>query len=67
MISIKVNNNEVQIEENFTIQQVLEKINSSKDGIAVAVNNSIVLKNQWSTRNLSPDDNLLVIQATQGG
>lgn len=67
MISIKVNNNEVQIEEDFTIQQVLEKINSSKDGIAVAVNNAIVLKNQWSTRNLSPDDNLLIIQATQGG
>lgn len=67
MISIKVNNNEVQIEEGFTIQQVLEKINSSKEGIAVAVNNAIVLKNQWSTRNLSPDDNLLIIQATQGG
>lgn len=67
MISIKVNNNEVQIEEDFTIQQVLEKINSSKDGIAVAVNNAIVMKNQWSTRNLSPDDNLLIIQATQGG
>lgn len=38
-----------------------------KTGIAVAVNQQVVPKAQWSNFSLTNNDNILVITATQGG
>lgn len=67
MITIQVNEAAMEIEENFNLHQLLQKINTTLDGIAVAINNTIISKDQWETRSLSQDDNVLIIQATQGG
>ena len=40
---------------------------SEKKGIAVAVNNQVVPKAQWKATALQNKDNVLVIEATQGG
>ena len=36
-------------------------------GIAIAVNQKVVPRSQWSSYEVSENDNLTVIQATQGG
>jgi len=36
-------------------------------GIAVAVNNQVVPRTQWGDHALVPEDQVLVISATQGG
>jgi sulfur carrier protein len=36
-------------------------------GLAVAVNNSIVSKEQWNSTPLKENDKILIIRATQGG
>ncbi|WP_372473831.1 sulfur carrier protein ThiS [Capnocytophaga sp. ARDL2] len=51
-----------------SLEQLLIAENLLKDlGIAVAVNNSVVPRNLWATTPLQPNDNILIITATQGG
>jgi sulfur carrier protein len=40
---------------------------AAKSGIAVAVNESVVPRNQWPATVLKPNDSIIVIKATQGG
>lgn len=67
MITIHLNENAIEINRDFNILQLLEHINSPQNGIAVAINDSIVLKNSWTLKKLSENDKVLIIQATQGG
>ncbi len=67
MNTISVNGKSLKINSGFNILQLLNHLNSPQDGIAVAVNNSIILKELWGTRLLASDDKVLIIQATQGG
>ena len=39
----------------------------SLDGVAVAVNDGVVPRPQWTARSLNDGDRVLVIRATQGG
>ena len=39
----------------------------SLDGVAVAVNDGVVPRSQWTQRALNDGDRVLVIRATQGG
>lgn len=67
MITIKVNDQIIEIAKDFNILQLLQQLESPQDGIAVAINNSIVLKHQWPSRTLLHRDSVLIIKATQGG
>lgn len=67
MIKLLVNENAIEINTDFNILQLLNQINSPQDGIAVAVNNTIISKNSWESKTLLENDNVLIIQATQGG
>ncbi|WP_339841694.1 sulfur carrier protein ThiS [uncultured Maribacter sp.] len=67
MIKIWVNEQSLEIEEGSTILQLLEQLNSPKIGIAVAIQNAIISKNFWESITLSNEDNVLIIQAAQGG
>jgi len=67
MITIKVNEVMMEVEDKFNISQLLKHTNSAIDGIAVAINNEIISKSNWETKQLLNNDNILIIQATQGG
>ncbi|HYG49896.1 MAG TPA: sulfur carrier protein ThiS [Flavobacteriales bacterium] len=69
-MEITINNQlkSLQGETGLSLQQLLDlEIPGKQKGIAVAVNNRVVPKAQWSTTLLSPNDSLLIIKATQGG
>ena len=67
-MNIYLNNNSLSIEYNTSLYDVLEANNlSGKKGIAVAVNNKVVRKDDWKSHPLSENDNILVISATKGG
>lgn len=67
MISIRVNDQLLEIQPDFNLLQLLEYLQFPHDGIAVAVNNTIVSKTLWAAKTFSENDSLLIIQATQGG
>ncbi|MEI6865640.1 sulfur carrier protein ThiS [Flavicella sp.] len=66
-MNIRVNNIQKKISQNTSVEDLLELLNHTQNGIAVAINEEIVLKDNWSFSNLKENDEVLIIQATQGG
>lgn len=67
-MEIKLNNQIKIFPELCSVQQMLDEIIPEKQkGIAVAVNNSVILKSNWHNQFLKQNDEVLIIKATQGG
>ncbi|MEP5254699.1 MAG: sulfur carrier protein ThiS [Winogradskyella arenosi] len=67
MIAIKVNQEVHHILENTTLQAFVENLKIQTNGIAIAINNAVVRKTDWSSRLLQNNDDILIIRSTQGG
>ncbi|WP_179316208.1 MULTISPECIES: sulfur carrier protein ThiS [Winogradskyella] len=67
MITIKVNQEDHHILENITLQEFVENLKIQTNGIAIAINNTVVKKTDWSSRLLQNNDDILIIKSTQGG
>ena len=67
-MKVTVNNKSYEVEENIALNILLAEIKIlSTKGIAVAVNNSVVPRTQWTKHIINENDNILIIKATQGG
>jgi sulfur carrier protein len=69
-MEIIVNNQPKQISEQdpFTVQQLLHlEIPGKQLGIAVAINNRVVSKAEWTSTQIVEQDRIIIIKATQGG
>ena len=67
MITIHLNEQLLNIDKNTNISQLLLQKNYPQTGIAVAINQQIISKTLWEEQQLRDGDNILIIQATQGG
>jgi sulfur carrier protein len=67
MITLFVNENQVEIEESANLNQLMQKVNLNTNGVAIAINNQIISKDSWDKQTLNQNDNVLLIKATQGG
>jgi len=67
MITVTVNDQTYSFKPGLNLTEVLEKLDISSKGIAVAVENEIISKNNWSQHRLLKDSRVLIIKATQGG
>lgn len=67
MINIIVNNTPRLFKANTTLEEIISELGISVNGIAVAVNENIITKTEWTTKTLHERDEVLVIRATQGG
>ena len=68
-MELKINNQFKTFDcKSLTIQELLNfELPKKQNGIAVAVNETVVSKPQWTTFFLSSSDTILIITATQGG
>lgn len=68
-MELKINNRHKQFETaTLTVQTLLDlEFPNKQNGIAFAINNSVIPKTDWATTVLSETDNILIITATQGG
>ena len=67
-MNISFNGDSVVIDVDLTLVAMLEKQQlADKKGIAVAVNEDVVSRNEWDKYVLKDNDKILVIKATQGG
>ena len=54
--------------ETLSVQSLLDlEIPHKQNGIAVAINNTVVPKTKWNEYLLHETDDILIISATQGG
>jgi len=67
-MNIYVNSKLQELPESAKITDALQSLNiTARSGIAIAINNSVIPKTEWSTHSLQADDQLTLIKATQGG
>ena len=67
-MNIFVNNNSEKLVDTRILSALLKQLNLiEKQGIAVAVNNEVVLKTKWNEHELKENDRITIIKATQGG
>lgn len=67
MITVNINNQPHSVKELSSINQLVKQLDIKTQGIAIAVNNQVISRAIWETFQVSEGDNLLIIQATQGG
>ena len=66
-MNIKVNNEQQEISENTSVAQLVEQLKISTNGIAIAINNTVVKKSEWNSTIIKNNDDILIIKSTQGG
>ncbi len=66
--AVRVNGTETPL-EGRSLAELLDRLGYPEDrsGMAVAVNGEIVPRGDWSTRSLTPGDEIEVVGAVQGG
>lgn len=67
MINIKVNKTRHQFQRHSSLEFILNVLDISINGIAVAINQNIISKVDWSTTTLAEGDQIDIVTATQGG
>lgn len=65
---IYINDEEKKVSTNITISELFTELNFSfTKGLALAINNQIILQKNWSITRLKENDQVLIISATKGG
>ena len=68
-MTIKVNGEAKEVSPGLTLHQLLLdiEIDPTRPGIAVAINQEVVLRTQWEETEIQPDSEIEIIRAAQGG
>lgn len=67
-MKVIVNNNAVELDGTVELMMVIKKFGlEEKKGIAVAVNSEVISKKKWDEFQLAENDEILIIEAAQGG
>lgn len=68
-MELKINNQTKQFAtDSLTVQALLDlEIPLKQNGIALAINNTIIPKSDWNSHLIKETDDILIISATQGG
>ncbi|MES2575663.1 MAG: sulfur carrier protein ThiS [Bacteroidota bacterium] len=68
-MELKINNQTKQFAtDSLTVQALLDlEIPVKQNGIALAINNTVIPKSEWNSHLIKETDDILIISATQGG
>ena len=68
-MELKINNQKKQFAtDSLTVQALLDlEIPIKQNGIAVAINITVIPKSNWNSHIIQETDDILIITATQGG
>jgi sulfur carrier protein len=66
-MNITLNDKTITLDNETSLQQLIERELSTTQNIAVAINNSLIKRTMWSSTILQEGDNVVVIAAAYGG
>ena len=67
-MKIKVNSNNFELEKSNQLIMLIRQFSlEEKSGIAIAVNAEVVQKKEWNNFLLNENDEVVIIEAAQGG
>ncbi len=66
---IYVNDEKKMVSDDLILSQLFQAIGMNSDfkGVAIAINERIILQQRWDSTVLSENDKVLIISATKGG
>lgn len=67
MVKVKINNKETELADGATLAGVAHEQNLPDRGVAVAVNNVMVPREEWHTHCVSDGDDIIILKAFCGG
>lgn len=62
-----VNNKETEVKDGCTVAELALQLTLPDKGIAIAANNKMIPRSEWTDKVLQSGDNLVVIKAACGG
>lgn len=66
-MNLIVNDSELEIAENSTVEELLKSLDKPLNGSALAVNEHIIRRSQWAEYRLCDGDKISLFQAIAGG
>ncbi|MCA6222702.1 sulfur carrier protein ThiS [Photorhabdus antumapuensis] len=66
-MKITVNDQPMELIAPLAIQQLLEQLEQTQPGMALAINQTIIPRSEWNTHQINDGDNILLFQAIAGG
>lgn len=66
-MSITLNDTPMACDEGITVEALLAGLDRLQPGTALAINQTIVPRDEWATRPVSAGDDILLFQAIAGG
>ena len=67
MMKVILNDNPHEVAEGTTLGEFIESLEIQIQGIAIAINNEVIPKSEWSKITLINDMTLMMIHAVSGG
>jgi sulfur carrier protein len=67
MITIYLNNQEVQVRSDSTLIDVIDTQRLKTDGFVFSVNNCVIAKSNWQVTKLNEGDQISLFQVIAGG
>ncbi|MFQ5864248.1 MAG: sulfur carrier protein ThiS [bacterium] len=65
---ININGKEHQFDKSLTLEEILKELNIQQDqGIAIALNNTVIARSQFSMTKVKEGDAIEIIHAVAGG
>lgn len=65
---IYINDTQTEVAAGASVKEVIESLGiDTNDGVAVALNQTVIYKPEWPNTILEQNDMLLIIKATKGG
>ena len=66
-MKIYVNNKETYVYENMKVNELAQQLQLPDKGIALAVNNQMIPRTEWSNTTLKAESHVIIIKAACGG
>ncbi|HFV9295291.1 TPA: sulfur carrier protein ThiS [Serratia fonticola] len=66
-MKITLNDQPLELEQPLNIGALLERLERHQPGCALAINQVIIPRNDWATRQVQDGDDILLFQAIAGG
>ncbi|AKA38477.1 sulfur carrier protein ThiS [Yersinia ruckeri] len=66
-MKILLNDESIELEDALTVNQLLTQLDYNQPGSALAINQTIIPRNNWDTHILQDGDDVLLFQAIAGG
>lgn len=66
-MTVYINDKATELDKELNLSDLLIRLDVASSGIALAINDRVIPKQEWESKYVSHQDKVIIIKATQGG